>query len=89
MFLSEPKISKTRKAIESTYDCLCDIIEYQSTKNATNKRTEYEEIIVLKKQPCRISYKTISNANETENENSVVQVIKLFISPYILIKPRF
>lgn len=89
MILSYQDIIKVRNAIENTYDCLCDIIEYQSTKNATNKRTEYEEIIVLKKQPCRISYKTISNANETENENSVVQVVKLFISPYILIKPRF
>lgn len=78
-----------RQAIESTYDCKCNIIEYQSTKNEINKRTEYKEITVLKEQPCRISYKTISNANETENESKVAQIVKLFIAPEIQIKPRF
>ncbi len=88
MFLSEQNIVKVKKTIENTYDCLCNIIEYQSIKNATNKRTEHKEITVLEKQPCRISYKTISNANETEKESNVAQIIKLFIAPEIQIKPR-
>lgn len=79
---------QARQAIESTYDCKCDIVEYQSTKNAINKRTEYQEITVLEEQSCRISYKTISNANETENESNITQIVKLFIAPEIQINPR-
>ena len=72
MFLLEADIANVRKAIESTYDCLCDIVEYKATKNATNKRTEHKEETVIEKQPCRISYKTISNTNNTENERIVL-----------------
>lgn len=82
-------IKLARQAIESTYDCECNIIEQQAIENPVNKRTEYKETTVLEKQPCRISYKTISNANETENENNVIQIVKLFIAPEIQIKPRF
>lgn len=89
MFLSEHDISKVRKTIESTYDCLCDIVEYKANKNTTNKRIEYKEKTVIEKQPCRISYETISNANETENESNVTQIVKLFIAPEIQIKSRF
>lgn len=88
MFLNKPKMLRVRHTIEDTYDCLCEIIEYQPVKNTTNKRTEHKEIIVLEKQPCRISYKTISNANETKNKNKVFQIVKLFIAPEIQIKPR-
>lgn len=80
---------QVRQAIESTYDCKCDIIEYKATKNSINKRTEYKEETVLQKQPCRKSYKTISNAKESENENNVTQILKLFIAPEIQIKSRF
>ncbi len=89
MFLTEQEILRIRRAIESAYDCKCDIIEYKATKNPTNKRTEHKEETVLKKQDCRVSYKIISNANESENENSVTQIVKLFIAPEIQIKPRF
>ena len=77
-----------RSSIESTYDCKCDIIEHKAIKNEINKRTEYQEVIVWEKQPCRISYKTISNTNQTEEVNKVVQIVKLFIAPEIPIKPR-
>ncbi len=89
MFLDEQNILRTKKAIESTYDCLCDIVEYQSVKNSANKRTEHQEVKILEKQPCRISYKIIANANQSETESNVSQIVKLFIDPEIQIKPRF
>ncbi len=88
MFLSNEEILKARQVIQKMYDCKCDIIEHQAIKNIINKRTEYQEITVLEEQPCRISYKTISNANETENESNVTQIVKLFIEPEIQIKSR-
>ena len=87
MFLDEQDILRTREVIENTYDCLCDTIEYQASKNSINKRTEYQEVKVLEKQACRISYKTVTNTNQTEQENTTTQIIKLFISPDIDIKP--
>lgn len=89
MFLTEQEVLRVRQAIENTYDCLCDVIEYKSAKNNVNKRTEYKEETILEKQPCRVSYKTITNTNQSETENSVTQIIKLFIAPEINIKPRF
>ena len=79
---------QARKAIESTYDCLCDIIEYKSKKDPLTKRTTYKEETTLKEKPCRISFETINNASETETESSVTQEIKLFIAPELDIKPR-
>ncbi len=82
-------IELARNTIESTYDYLCDIIEHKAIKNPSNKRTEYKEELVLEKQPCRKSYKTISNAKESENESNVSQIVKLFIAPEVQIKSRF
>ena len=31
---------RARQAIESTYDCECDIVEYRPTKNPNNKRSK-------------------------------------------------
>lgn len=80
---------QARQAIESTYDCECDVIEYKAIKNQINKRTEYKEEATLEKQPCRKSYKTFSNAKESEDESNVTQIVKLFIAPEIQIKSRF
>lgn len=82
-------IELARPVIENTYNYLCDVIEYQAIQNIINKRTEYQEIKVLEKQPCRISYQTISKANKTENESNITQIVKLFIAPEIQLKPRF
>lgn len=87
MFLLKEDIASARKEIESTYDCLCDIVEYQAVKNSINKRTEHQEVKVLEKQACRISYKTIANTNQSEQENTTTQIVKLFIAPEVKIKP--
>ena len=77
---------EARKAIESMYDRECDVIEYQAAINQKNKRTENKEVVVLEKEPCRVSYETISNTSETEMQNNTSQKIKLFIAPEIVIK---
>lgn len=88
MFLNEQEVLRARKTIEMTYDCLCDVIEYKSKKNEINKRTNDKEETTLKGKPCRISFKTIENTNETETGSNVTQIVKLFIAPEIKIKPR-
>lgn len=79
-------IEMAREAIESTYIGECDIVEYVTIKNDITKRNEHKEEKVLEKQKCRISFKNISNSNQSETTNNVTQIIKLFISPDINIK---
>lgn len=79
-------IEMVREAIESTYIGECDVIEYKTIKNETNKRNEHKEEIVLRKQKCRISFENISNSTQDGNTNNITQKIKLFIAPEINIK---
>lgn len=75
-----------RKAIESQYEHYCNIKEYQSIKDPVTKVTSKKEVIVLENQPCRLSYESVKQANQTESNATVQQIIKLFISPEIEIK---
>lgn len=85
--LSKNKMVKARKAIESMYDGTCTIIEHQKVK-LPNKSTGFKDIVVLEDIPCRLSFKTITNANQTETGvSAVVQVTKVFIAPEIQVKP--
>lgn len=77
---------KARKAIESLYDDTCTITEHQKVQKE-NKSTGFADVVVLENQPCRLSYKTVTNAKPTETAAaSVVQITKVFIAPEIKVK---
>lgn len=85
--LSKNQVVKARKAIESMYEGTCTIIEHQKVK-LPNKSTGFKDIVVLEDIPCRLSFKTITNTNQTETGvSAVVQVTKVFIAPEIKVKP--
>lgn len=86
--LSKTKVvKKARKAMESLYDGICTVTEHQKVKKE-NKSTGFQDVVVLENQPCRLSFKTISNTSQTDNAaSSVVQLITLFISPDVKIEP--
>lgn len=75
-----------RKAIESLYRNKCTIVEYRSYKKA-NESTGQKEFTVLQNQPCKLSFSTVKSNTETASAEMVNQVVKLFISPDIVIKP--
>lgn len=83
--LSEVQVVKIRKTIESTYNGICNIIERQKVTNA-NHSTSMKEVTVLENQPCRLSFKSISNTTEGETVATTKQSVKLFISPDIVVK---
>lgn len=90
--LSEAAMVNAKKAIESTYIGVCDIIEYIHRQNSVTKISEKTEESVLSAQPCRLSFDVNNNrvlkptlTGETASE--VKQNVKLFISPEIEIKP--
>ena len=77
---------KVRKALESLYDGKCTITEQQKAKN-TNKTTSFIDVVVLEDVPCRLSFSTVTNANQTDTAASVVQTTKVFLAPEITVKP--
>lgn len=79
--------NQARKAIELLYEHTCDTFEYQKVKDEIKKTTSSKEVQVLVNQPCKLSFSNIKNSNQTESANEISQIIKLFISPNIIIKP--
>ena len=77
---------KARKAVESMYDGLCTITEYQKIKKE-NKSTGFGEVITLENQPCRMSFKTVNPTSQTDTASVVTQSITVYLSPDILVKP--
>lgn len=76
-----------RKAIESQYNGICDVYEQKNTRDAVTKINKPQEVLVLEKQPCKISFSSLPTTKEKQNAAAVIQVVKLFIAPEIEIKP--
>lgn len=77
----------TRTAIESLYAGNCTVYEFVSIEGEETGITGQEEKKVLENIPCRISFKGISIASQTDTGTGIAQVIKLFLPPDIPIKP--
>lgn len=75
-----------RKAIESTYIGVCDVIEQSDMLDEKTAITYQSEVVVLEKQPCRLSFEKIQAANQTELGAAVSLGVKLFVAPEIDIK---
>jgi hypothetical protein len=78
---------QARKAIESMYDSTCTVIEYRKEKEPVTKKMSSKEVTVYRDKPCRLSYSSNKKANQTETANAVTQIIKIFITPELDIKP--
>ncbi len=86
--LSKTKVvKKARKALELLYEGTCTVTEHRKVTKA-NKSTGFQDNVVLVDEPCRLSFKTITNTNQSDNAASAVaQVTVLFISPDVKITP--
>lgn len=80
-------MEKARAAIESMYDGKATISEYESKKDSVTKRTTNKEVEVIKDEACRLIFKSVPMANETDTGASLSQVVKLLIAPELDIKP--
>lgn len=70
-----------RKAQAATYDGTCTVTEYQRVKDPRTKITSEKEVVVLKDEPCRLSYSSVSAVDQGETVARTAQVTKLFLSP--------
>lgn len=75
-----------RDVLESLYAGRCDIISQQEVFDPVTKQTSFESVTVVANQPCRLSFKTITMAQEGTGATRLVQVIKVFMSPEIEVK---
>lgn len=83
----EKAMKKARKAIEDRYEDTCNIIELQPVYNANTKKTIPTEVMVHEELSCQLSYKTVTNNEETDTGAKKIQIVELFISPDIKINP--
>ena len=77
-----------RRAQESLYEGLCNIVEYQQYKKE-NGATSFREVTVYSDVPCRVSFGNMGNVSAAQSTGVAVaieQTIKLFINPDITIK---
>ena len=75
-----------REALESLYVGICNIYALVD-EGGDYGITDQTEQLIYENQKCRVSYKNISAANQTESFATTVQEIKLFIAPELLIPP--
>lgn len=83
----EKAMKRARRVIENRYEDTCDIIELTDIYDESSKQTTKKEVVVLKEEPCQLSYKTVSNNSETDTGAKKTQIIEMFISPDIIVKP--
>lgn len=76
-----------RKAVESRYTGLCEVVERQHVRDDRTKVTSLKDVIVLSNCPCRLSYSSKKAANQTDTAASIDQTITLFTAPELTIKP--
>lgn len=78
---------RTRKALESLYKGVCDVYEFEPSKDPVTGITRHQEQRVLEGIPCRVSFSSSPQASQLDGPASVAQVIKLFTAPEHLIRP--
>ncbi|EQB4336206.1 hypothetical protein ACYJ2V_000111 [Clostridium botulinum] len=78
---------QARKAIESLYDCTCNITGgKEKIKDPVTKETKLIPKIKYEKQSCKVSKQSLSKNNQTDTTNNINYELKLFIDPEVEIK---
>lgn len=75
-----------KKAIESLYDGICNVYEYQDVTDNTTKRTKKEEVLVQEDIKCRLSYSSNVKATKNDAYKTITQDIKVFMQSNIPVK---
>lgn len=68
------------RALRELWTSRCDVINYVNVTDEQTHITKMKEITVFTDVPCRISFNTIKEAQQTEASAKGEQIIKLFVS---------
>lgn len=67
-------------AMKSLWKGLCDVYIIKTDINQHNGRDEPKEVPIYEKQPCRISFSSVSSTPEQDGAPLIQQTVKLFIA---------
>lgn len=77
-----------RKAIEQChYDGVCTVTEHRKVNDGASKLVAFEDVVVLREQPCHLVFKTVESAAQSASASKAGQTVKLLVSPDVVIKP--
>lgn len=80
-------VDEVRDTIQSLWVGVCNIFKYEEAVDKYGI-TENEKLVKLYGNvKCRLSFKYISQTNQTESFAETKQVVKLFIAPELYIPP--
>lgn len=78
-------VSEYKNALRKLWTGRCTVFVLEQKVNEQNGRSEPVEIVTLRDEPCRLSYKSIPSASQNSEATAVTQAIKLFLSKEIKI----
>lgn len=76
---------KARAAVESLYDGVCSIVEYQTVRESDGICRQ-REVTVFRDVPCKLSFELNYPVQQTETIAAASQRAKLFVAPEINVK---
>lgn len=76
-----------RAAIEATYDGFCSVYIREPKRDPETGVTSLEEVCKIENQACHLSFSSSGTTEGTDTITKVMQVIKLFLIPEIVIAP--
>lgn len=80
------ELKQAREAIQSMWTGICNIFGFKDTEDKYGA-TNLAEVTLFENLPCRLSFKNISQTNQTESFAVSSQVVKLFIAPDVYVPP--
>lgn len=80
------ELEKAKKAIQSLWTGVCNIFGFKDVEDKYGATTN-AEVTLFENLPCRLSFKNISQTNQTESFAVSSQVVKLFIAPDVYVPP--
>ena len=78
---------KVRKAIESLYTGICNVIVYDDVTDPETHLTEKGEVVVFENIPCKLSFGRVNSSVSSETYSEKGQGVKLFINPEMVVPP--
>lgn len=79
-------VNAHRKALERLWKDRCSIIVQAERTNPDTNLTDFQETPLFEDQPCKLSFEKQTTTDEN-HVATVAQVVKLFLSPDLVIPP--
>lgn len=73
------------KALKKLWNDFCTVYIQQEITDPHTKRTKFGEIAIVENEPCKLSFNSLTSAENINNVSSINQSITLFLSNKIKI----